>query len=157
MWHILKQIVRTGIVTEPAPDVDEAGQASVQRIHQDILDILGQALTIRVVDAGSCNGCELEIASAFGPVYDAERYGARLVTSPRHADVVLVTGVVTRNMAAPLCRTVEATPQPRVVVAVGDCALDCGVFAGGYGVAGSVADFVPVDLSVPQSYAGNDL
>ena len=98
---------------------------------------------------GSCNGCEIEVGAAFGPVYDAERYGARLVASPRHADVVLVTGVVTRNMAAPLRRTVEATPQPRVVVAIGDCALDCGVFAGGYGVAGSVADFVPVDLSVP--------
>ena len=88
------------------------------------------------------------MGSAFGPVYDAERYGARLVASPRHADVVLVTGVVTRNMLEPLRRTVEATPQPRLVLAVGDCARSCGVFAGAYGVAGAVADAVDVELEV---------
>jgi len=101
------------------------------------------------VDAGSCNGCELEVASAFGPVYDAERFGVRLVASPRHADALLVTGPVTRNMAVPLVKTWEATPAPKLVVALGDCALDCGVFRGGYGVAGAVADVVPVDVSVP--------
>ncbi len=89
------------------------------------------------------------MAAAFGPVYDAERYGARLVASPRHADLVLVTGVVTHNMAQPLRRTVEATPRPRMVVAVGDCARNCGVFAGAYGVAGAVGDVVDVDLEVP--------
>jgi Ni,Fe-hydrogenase III small subunit len=104
---------------------------------------------IRHVDAGSCNGCEVEIGAAFGPVYDAERYGARLVASPRHADALLVTGVVTRNMAAPLRRTFEAVPDPKLVVAVGDCARNCGVFAGAYGVAGAVRDVVPVDLEVP--------
>ncbi|MFJ2577944.1 NADH-quinone oxidoreductase subunit NuoB [Kitasatospora aureofaciens] len=104
---------------------------------------------MRHVDAGSCNGCEVEIGGAFGPVYDAERYGARLVASPRHADVLLVTGPVTRNMAEPLRRTYEAAPEPRVVVAVGDCAINCGLFAGAYGVAGAVADVVPVDLEVP--------
>ncbi|MHB8431676.1 MAG: NADH-quinone oxidoreductase subunit B family protein [Acidimicrobiales bacterium] len=107
------------------------------------------SLQLRHVDAGSCNGCELELTSAFGPVYDAERFGARLVASPRHADGVLVTGPVTRNMAVPLAKTVDATPQPRVVIAVGDCACDCGVFRGGYGVVGAVGDVVPVDISIP--------
>ena len=100
------------------------------------------------MDAGSCNGCELEVAAAFGPVYDVERFGVRLVASPRHADALLVTGPVTRNMAVPLVTTLEATPHPRVVVALGDCALNCGVFAGGYGVAGAVADIVPVDIEI---------
>ncbi|WP_233159370.1 NADH-quinone oxidoreductase subunit B family protein [Pseudonocardia sp. MH-G8] len=109
---------------------------------------LSGSVQVRHVDAGSCNGCEVEIGSAFGPVYDAERYGARLVASPRHADALLVTGPVTRNMAEPLRRTFEAVPQPRVVVAVGDCARNCGVFAGAYGVAGAVRDVVPVDLEV---------
>jgi len=107
------------------------------------------SLQLRHVDAGSCNGCELEIASAFGPAYDAERFGARLVASPRHADGVLVTGPVTQNMVVPLVKTVEATPHPRVVIAVGDCARDCGVFRGGYGVVGAVGDIVAVDVSIP--------
>ncbi|MDA8117865.1 MAG: NADH-quinone oxidoreductase subunit NuoB [Actinomycetota bacterium] len=107
------------------------------------------SLQLRHVDAGSCNGCEVEIASAFGPVYDAERFGARLVASPRHADGLLVTGVVTRNMAMPLLKTLEATPRPRLVIAVGDCARNCGAFRDGYGVVGAVADVVPVDVEVP--------
>jgi Ni,Fe-hydrogenase III small subunit len=136
-------IRRTGRVAEAAPPI------STDEPREPLpAELIGSA-QVRHVDAGSCNGCEIEIGAAFGPVYDAERYGARLVASPRHADVVLVTGVVTRNMAAPLRRTVEATPHPRVVVAIGDCARNCGVFAGGYGVVGSVADVVPVDLSVP--------
>jgi len=110
---------------------------------------LAGSVQVRHVDAGSCNGCEVEIAAAFGPVYDAERYGARLVASPRHADLVLVTGVVTQNMAQPLRRTLEATPQPLMVVAVGDCARNCGVFAGAYGVVGAAGDVVDVDLEVP--------
>jgi Ni,Fe-hydrogenase III small subunit len=107
------------------------------------------SLQLRHVDAGSCNGCEMEIASIFSPVYDAERFGIRLEASPRHADGLLVTGPVTRNMADPLRKTLEAVPRPRVVVAVGDCARDCGVFRGAYGVEGSVSDVVPVDLEVP--------
>lgn len=107
------------------------------------------SLQIRHVDAGSCNGCEVEISGAFGPVYDAEQYGARLVASPRHADALLVTGVVTRNMADPLRNTVAATPHPRVVIACGDCALNRGVFADAYGVAGAVGDVVPVDVEIP--------
>ena len=107
------------------------------------------SLQIRHVDAGSCNGCEVEIAAAFGPVHDAERYGARLVASPRHADALLVTGPVTRNMKTALRRTYEAVPEPRMVVALGDCARDCGIFKGAYGVVGAVSDVVPVDVEVP--------
>ncbi|MFJ8113300.1 NADH-quinone oxidoreductase subunit B family protein [Streptomyces sp. NPDC096132] len=139
---LLRKIHDTGRVAEPAPprptgDVPERAPE------------LGGSAQVRCVDAGSCNGCEIEIAAAFNPVYDAERYGARLVASPRHADVALVTGPVTRNMAEPLRRTVAAMGEPRLVVAVGDCAIDCGEFAGGYGVEGAVADVVPVDLAVP--------
>jgi Ni,Fe-hydrogenase III small subunit len=109
---------------------------------------LGGSLQIRHVDAGSCNGCELELASAFGPVYDAERFGVRLVASPRHADALVVTGPVTKNMVGPLQKTYEAMPEPRIVIALGDCARDCEVFAGGYGVEGAVSDVVPVDVSI---------
>jgi Ni,Fe-hydrogenase III small subunit len=138
---VWRKIRRTGRVAEPAPprpsgDLPAAAAA------------LGGSVQVRHVDAGSCNGCEVEIGSAFGPVYDAERYGARLVASPRHADALLVTGPVTRNMAAPLRRTYEATPAPRLVVAVGDCARNCGAFAGAYGLAGAVSDVVPVDLEI---------
>ena len=107
------------------------------------------SVQLRHVDAGSCNGCELEIASAFGPVYDAERFGARLTASPRHADGILVTGAVTRNMAVPLAKTLDAVPQPRVVVACGDCALGRSVFAGGYGIDDSARAMPPADLAIP--------
>jgi formate hydrogenlyase subunit 7 len=138
---LVQLIRRTGRVAEAAPPLPEraVGRPAV----------LAGSVQVRHVDAGSCNGCEVEVAAAFGPVYDVERYGARLVASPRHADLILVTGVVTHNMAQPLRRTVEATPGPRMVVAVGDCARNCGVFAGAYGVAGAVGDVVDVDLEVP--------
>jgi Ni,Fe-hydrogenase III small subunit len=103
---------------------------------------------VRHVDAGSCNGCELEVTSAFAPVYDAERFGVRLVASPRHADALLVTGPVTKNMADPLRKTLEAMPEPRLVISLGDCAHDCGVFRGAYGVEGSVGDVVKVDVHI---------
>jgi formate hydrogenlyase subunit 7 len=106
------------------------------------------SLQLRHVDAGSCNGCEIEISGAFSPVYDAEQFGARLVASPRHADALLVTGVVTRNMEQPLRDTYAAMPRPAVVIAVGDCARNCGMFANGYGVVGAVADVLPVDVEV---------
>jgi Ni,Fe-hydrogenase III small subunit len=137
-----RKIRRTGRVAEPAPA--HAGGEVDPRAAE-----FGGSVQIRHVDAGSCNGCEVEIASAFGPVYDAERYGARLVASPRHADVLLVTGPVTRNMEVALRRTHEAVPEPRLVVALGDCARDCGAFAGAYGVAGAVKDILPVDAEVP--------
>lgn len=107
------------------------------------------SLQVRHVDAGSCNGCEVEISGAFGPVYDAERFGARLVASPRHADALLVTGVVTRNMAQPLRNTLAATPQPRVVIACGDCALNRGMFGDAYGVVGAVHEVIGVDVEIP--------
>ncbi|MEK2478669.1 MULTISPECIES: NADH-quinone oxidoreductase subunit B family protein [Streptomyces] len=138
---LLRKIRDTGRVAEPAPPRPQAAPPPAARD-------LGGSAQVRCVDAGSCNGCEIEIAAAFGPVYDAERYGARMVASPRHADVALVTGPVTRNMAEPLRRTTAAMPEPRVVVAVGDCAVNCGEFAGAYGVEGAVGDVVPVDLEV---------
>lgn len=106
------------------------------------------SLQIRHVDAGSCNCCEVEISGAFGPVYDAERFGARLVASPRHADALLVTGAVTRNMEGPLRNTFEAMPRPRLVIACGDCAVNGGPFTGGYGVVGPVSDVIPVDVEI---------
>jgi Ni,Fe-hydrogenase III small subunit len=141
-----RKIVRTGRVAEPAPPrAEDAGTPP----PPPAAAVFGGSVQLRHVDAGSCNGCEIEISSAFGPVYDAERYGARLVASPRHADALLVTGPVTRNMAEPLRRTYDAVPAPKVVVAVGDCARNCGVFAGAYGVAGAVSDLVDVDVAVP--------
>ena len=134
----LTRILSLGRITEPAEHRAD-GPAAMTR----------GSVQIRHVDAGSCNGCEIEIAGAFGPVYDAERFGARLVASPRHADALLVTGVVTRNMAEPLRNTVEATPQPRRIIACGDCALNRGVFAQAYGTAGAVGDVVPVDVEIP--------
>lgn len=110
---------------------------------------LGRSLSIREVDAGSCNGCELEIHALNNAFYDVDRFGIRFVASPRHADVLLVTGPVTRNMREALKRTYDATPDPKWVVAVGDCAIDGGCFAGSYAVVGRVADVVPVDLQIP--------
>lgn len=135
------KIRRVGRVVEPAQDAPEATIAPPTGVRG--------SLQLRHVDAGSCNGCELEISGAFSPVYDAERFGARLVASPRHADGLLATGVVTHNMRQPLLNTLAAVPEPRVVIAVGDCACTGGVFIGGYGVVGSVADVVPVDVEVP--------
>jgi Ni,Fe-hydrogenase III small subunit len=134
---LLRKIRETGRMAEPAPERSGAGDA-----------VLRGSVQVRHVDAGSCNGCEVEIGSAFGPVYDAERYGARLVASPRHADMLLVTGPVTRNMAEPLRKAYDATPAPKRVVAVGDCAHNCGVFAGGYGVEGAVGEVISVDVVV---------
>lgn len=153
MLTLLRTMLRVGRVAEPAGAPAPAAPASPEGAAnapaaRAPLPQTG-SVQIRHVDAGSCNGCEIEIGACFGPVYDAERYGARLVASPRHADALLVTGPVTRNMAEPLRVTYEAVPAPKVVVAVGDCARNCGVFAGAYGVAGPVSDIVPVDLEVP--------
>ena len=113
------------------------------------LDELGRALAVREVDAGSCNACELEIHALNNVVYDLERFGLRFVASPRHADVLLVTGPVTKNMTEALRRTYNATPDPKWVVAVGACAADGGIFAGSYAVTGGVKDVIPVDLHIP--------
>jgi Ni,Fe-hydrogenase III small subunit len=149
MWNILRQVVRTGICTEPAPDVDDTMLVEAHRIRREILDILGDALAIREVDAGSCNGCELEIHALNNPYYNLEGLGIRFVASPRHADMLLVTGPVARNMAVALRRTYEATPAPKLVVAVGECACTGGIFGESYASCGRVAAVIPVDVVVP--------
>lgn len=149
MWQILKQIARTGIVTEPAPPTAAGEAASTQRIHRELLDILGQALTIRQVDAGSCNGCELEIHALGNPYYNIEGLGIKFVASPRHADMLLVTGPVSLHMEEALRRTYAATPEPKLVVAVGDCGCTGGIFGESYASCGRVANVIPVDVTVP--------
>lgn len=136
----LAKILRVGRIVEPAAPAPPSATEPPAGVRG--------SLQIRHVDAGSCNGCEVEISGVFGPVYDAERFGARLVASPRHADALLVTGVVTRNMADPLRNALDATPRPRVVIACGDCALNRGVFKDAYAVAGSVGEVVPVDVEI---------
>src|SRR5512145_729223 len=148
MPSLFQKIFRTGIVTEALGPDDAAIVQLVQQIDESARRLLGHSLAIREVDAGSCNGCEVEITALSGPVYDSERFGIHFVASPRHADMLLVTGPVTRNMELPLRKTYEATPDPKLVVAVGDCAQTCGVFKGSYAVAGSVADVIPVDVFV---------
>ena len=120
----------------------------IRPVDPSVWRSLGRALAIREVDAGSCNGCELEITGLTAPQYDLERFGIHFVASPRHADILLVTGPVTRNMEVPLRKTYEATPEPRIVVAVGDCAGDCGVFRGSYAVVGPVESVIPVNVIV---------
>ena len=149
MWKIIRQIARTGIRSEAPPDADATPQAESERIQRELLAILGRALAIRQVDAGSCNGCELEIAALDNPYYNLEGLGIRFVASPRHADLLLVTGPVSRHMALALERTYDATPGPMLVVAVGDCGADGGIFGTGYATCGGVASGVPVDLVVP--------
>mgnify|MGYP002685596759 CR=1 FL=1 len=147
MLRTLQQILKTGIVTEVPPAPAEELRVR-EALQSRIREVLGRALCIRAVDAGSCNGCELEIHAINNPVYDVERFGLKFVASPRHADVLLVTGPVTWNMRQALERTYAATPSPKWVVALGDCAANCGVFAGSYACAGAVKDIIPVDLHI---------
>lgn len=146
--QLFGKIWKTGVATEALGTVDPHAIEIGRAIEARVAHLLGRALAIREVDAGSCNGCELEITGLAGPVYDMERFGIHIVASPRHADLLLVTGPVTRNMEIPLRRTYEATPDPKVVVAVGDCAKTCGVFAGSYAVVGPVERIVPVDVTI---------
>jgi Ni,Fe-hydrogenase III small subunit len=137
-------------LTEAAPSMDDAELTELSvRLDTATRRRLGRSLAIRQVDAGSCNGCELEIHALNNAFYDLERFGLSFVASPRHADVLLVTGPVTKNMADALKRTFDATPSPKWVVSVGGCALDGGIFAGSYAVAGGVGDVIPVDVHVP--------
>ncbi|MGA7972617.1 MAG: NADH-quinone oxidoreductase subunit B family protein [Pseudolabrys sp.] len=137
-------------LTEPPPAPDEAAlQELAQSVNRAARAKLGRSLSIRAVDAGSCNGCELEIHALSNAFYDLERFGLHFVASPRHADVLLVTGPVTKNMRESLERTYNATPDPKWVVAVGACAADGGVFSGSYAVVGGVKDVIPVDLHIP--------
>jgi Ni,Fe-hydrogenase III small subunit len=140
----LRAALRTGVVTEPPPSETEVERLGAL-LSVDLRTRFGRSLAIRQVDAGSCNGCELEIAGLTGPHYDLERFGLHFVASPRHADCLLVTGPVTRNMAEPLRRTWLATPDPKIVIATGDCAADGGFFRGSYAVVGGVHEVVPVD------------
>ena len=149
MYQLLKQIAKAGIVTEPAPLPDAELQRMEQRFGEAILKHFGRALAIRHVDAGSCNGCELEIHAMNGPHYNLERLGVKFVASPRHADMLLVTGPVSRNMEVALRRTYDATPDPKLVVAIGDCGCTGGIFGESYASCGRVANVVPVDVAVP--------
>ena len=145
---LFSKILRTGLVTEPLTAGDDALLTVARQVEARTRALLGRALAIREVDAGSCNGCELEISALDNPYYNLEGLGIRFVASPRHADLLLVTGPVTRNMEVPLRKTWEATPDPKLVVAVGDCARTCGVFRGSYAIVGSVDAVVPVDVFV---------
>jgi len=148
MLHVLRKIRQIGCVTEPPPAADEALRVR-QEMEGKILRVFGRALCIREVDAGSCNGCELEIHALNNPYYNLEGLGIKFVASPRHADLLLVTGPVSRHMEIALRRTYEATPEPRLVVAVGDCGCSGGIFGESYASRGRIANVIPVDVQVP--------
>src|SRR5271165_4483093 len=148
MLDVLARIFRTGFLSEPLPAPDEV-RLERDHLQASLLAVLGRALCIRHVDAGSCNGCELEIHALTNPYYNLEGAGIRFVASPRHADLLLVTGPVAVNMEEALQRTYNATPEPKLVVAVGDCAACGGLFGASYAVRGGVAKVIPVDVTVP--------
>jgi Ni,Fe-hydrogenase III small subunit len=145
---LLKALFASPVTIAPPPPADVALAEVGRMLEQRARRLFGRSLTIREVDAGSCNGCELEIHALNNAMYDVERFGIRFAASPRHADVLLVTGPVTRNMKVALERTYAATPDPKWVVAAGDCAAGCGVFAGSYAVVGAVDEVIPVDLHI---------
>jgi Ni,Fe-hydrogenase III small subunit len=150
MRKTLIESLTHGPLTEPAPKPDEAAVAELaQNVNRAARTRLGRSLSIRHVDAGSCNGCELEIHALSNAFYDLERFGLRFVASPRHADVLTVTGPVTKNMREALERTYAATPEPKWVVAIGDCALNGGCFAESYAIVGGVSQVIRVDLHIP--------
>ena len=149
MRRILFESLLRRPVTETPPAADDVALAELaRRLDRAARRRLGRSLSIREVDAGSCNGCELEIHALNNAFYDLERFGLRFVASPRHADVLLVTGPVTKNMREGLLRTYDATPDPKWVIAVGDCAADGGIFADSYAVIGAVERVIPVDLHI---------
>jgi Ni,Fe-hydrogenase III small subunit len=148
MLKTLRQIQRIGIATEPAPESDDALRLR-DALQSRIRSIMGRALCIRQVDAGSCNGCELEIHALNNPIYNIEGLGIRFVASPRHADMLLVTGPVSRHMQVALQRTYDATPDPKLVVAIGDCGCNGGIFGESYASCGRVSNVIPVDVAVP--------
>jgi len=154
MYRIIRQIMKTGIKTEAPPQADDALRVEAQRLQEEILGHIGRALTIRHVDAGSCNGCDLEIHALNNAYYNIEGMGIRFVASPRHADMLLVTGPVSRHMEVALRRTYDAVPEPKLVIAVGDCGCGGGIFchaSGGesYASCGKVSNVIPVDVAVP--------
>src|SRR6202163_578357 len=147
MLKILHQIALIGIVSEPPPPADENLRIR-QALQDDIRAVLGRALCIRHIDAGSCNGCELEIHALNNPLYNLEGLGIRFVASPRHADLLLVTGPVSKHMEVALRRTYDATPDPKLVVALGDCGCTGGIFGEGYATCGRVSQVIPVDVAI---------
>ena len=149
MFPIIRQILRTGIVSEPAPAADTTLQTTAQQLSEAMRQRLGRALVIRHVDAGSCNGCELEIHALGNPYYNLEALGIKFSASPRHADLLLVTGPVAKNMETAVKRAYDATPEPRLVVAVGDCGCTGGLFGETYASCGRVGNVIPVDVSIP--------
>ncbi|MBS0365738.1 MAG: formate hydrogenlyase [Proteobacteria bacterium] len=148
MLKTLRQIASIGIVTEAPPAADDSLRVRAA-LQEKIRTVLGRALCIRHVDAGSCNGCELEIHALNNPIYNLEGLGVRFVASPRHADLLLVTGPVSRHMEAALLSVYAATPDPKLVVALGDCGCTGGVFGENYASRGPVANVIPVDVAVP--------
>lgn len=149
MLRILHQIMRTGIVTEPLADKEEANVILTgRRIEEAVLSRFRRSLTIRLVDSGSCNGCELEISAINNPIYDCERFGMHFTASPRFADMLLVTGPVARNMEVALKRTYNAMPEPKLVVALGDCAHDGGIYGESYCSLGGAGGIIPVDAYI---------
>lgn len=149
MFPMLRQILRVGVISEPAPEADEALAATTQRLSAAMREQLGRALVIRHIDAGSCNGCELEIHALNNPYYNLEAIGIKFAASPRHADLLLVTGPVAKNMEVAVKRAYDATPEPKLVVAVGDCGCTGGVFGESYASCGRVANVIPVDVAIP--------
>jgi Ni,Fe-hydrogenase III small subunit len=149
MIPIILQVLRTGVISEPTPDAREEWRARSSQIQAEIVRLLGRALVIRHVDAGSCNGCELEIHALNNPYYNIEGLGIRFAASPRHADMLLVTGPVSRHMERALRIAYEAIPDPKLVVAVGDCGRDGGIFGESYATCGGVSKVIPVDVTVP--------
>jgi Ni,Fe-hydrogenase III small subunit len=148
MLKTLRQIASIGIVTETPPVADDSLRVR-EGLQESIRQVLGRALCIRQVDAGSCNGCELEINALNNPIYNIEGLGIRFVASPRHADLLLVTGPVSRHMAEALRRTYAAVPDPKLVVALGDCGCTGGIFGESYASCGRVSNVIPVDVAVP--------
>ena len=149
MIPMLLQILRTGIVSEPAPAADESLRSTAQRLSEAMTKQPGRALVIRHVDAGSCNGCELEIHALNNPYYNLEAIGIKFAASPRHADLLLVTGPVAKNMDVAVKRAYDATPEPKLVVAVGDCGCTGGIFGESYASCGRISNVIPVDVSIP--------
>jgi Ni,Fe-hydrogenase III small subunit len=148
MLKTLRQIASVGIASEPPPQADESLRLR-EALNERIQTVLGRALCIRHIDAGSCNGCELEIHALNNPLYNIEGLGIRFVASPRHADLLLVTGPVSKHMEVALRRTCEATPDPKLVVAIGDCGCTGGIFGESYASRGRVSNVIPVDVAVP--------
>lgn len=148
-YLILRKILKTGFVSEPAPQATPALRTREQALQAEILKVFGQAVAIRHVDAGSCNGCELEIHALNGPHYNIDGLGVKFSASPRHVDVLLVTGPVSRHMEAALKRAYDAIPDPKWVVAMGECACTGGMFGESYASCGKISNVIPVDVEVP--------